>query len=97
VQAVHGVRTPILTPDYSGIGRAILQGWSDARMAVCLVGAEAAILGKARKVIERNFPGLIIDAAFDGFGASVETARNPLPCRQPRLSASSMRASPSTA
>jgi N-acetylglucosaminyldiphosphoundecaprenol N-acetyl-beta-D-mannosaminyltransferase len=67
-KTVFGVSTPILSLDYSGIGRSYLQLASHTNMSLCLVGGQTDTVQKAAQRIGTEFPGIMTIDAFRGFG-----------------------------
>lgn len=75
VEAVFNVTTPILTPDYSGIGHDYLQLAANRNMTLCLVGAEEEVVQTAAVRIGEKYPGIRKITVFSGYGESLDEAR----------------------
>ena len=73
-RTVFGVFTPILSLDYSGIGREYLQLASECEMKICLVGGTSDVVQKAAEHIRRKFPGVAGVEAFCGYGDGPDKA-----------------------
>ena len=67
-KTVFGVLTPILSLDFSGIGKEYLQLASEYEMNVCLVGGKVDVVQRAAEHIRRKFPGIPRVEAFCGYG-----------------------------
>jgi N-acetylglucosaminyldiphosphoundecaprenol N-acetyl-beta-D-mannosaminyltransferase len=75
VKAVLKCETPVISLDYSGIGREYLQLGSDAEMSLCMVGSENEIVQEAARTIEQDYPGFSDVEFFCGYGESPEKAK----------------------
>ena len=75
-KTVFGTSTPILSLDYSGIGREYLQLASEYEMNICLVGGKVDVVQKAAEHIRREFPGIPRVEAFCGYGDGPHRAAN---------------------
>jgi exopolysaccharide biosynthesis WecB/TagA/CpsF family protein len=75
VKTVFGKTTPLISPDYSGIGRAIFASGARAGYSLCLVGGKPGITEEAGRRIAADYPGYGEITAFDGYGASLTQAR----------------------
>lgn len=76
VKAVFDEITPVISPDFSGIGRAIFESGAKANYSLCLVGGQPGMTDLAARKINAEFPGYKRIESFDGYGASTEDARN---------------------
>ena len=76
VASVFSTRTPIVSLDYSGIGRDYLKIWQQRGSRICLVGSRGPVLKAARDRLHRDFPGINIEAAFDGYEEGPKAARD---------------------
>jgi N-acetylglucosaminyldiphosphoundecaprenol N-acetyl-beta-D-mannosaminyltransferase len=83
VSSVFDIKTPIVSMDFSGIGRSVFEEWARTGAPVCLVGGTAEVIEAARRRIEREFPGINVQGYFNGFGESVVAAREFILARQP--------------
>lgn len=75
VNTVFKVTTPILTPDYYGIGHDYLLMAAKRNMTLCLVGAEQEVVCAAAVKIGEEYPGFKTITAFSGYGKSREDAK----------------------
>ena len=75
VEAVFKRTTPILTPDFSGIGHEYLQLGASHKMHLCLVGSEIAVVENAATKIKDDFPGFDKISAFSGYGKAPDLAK----------------------
>jgi N-acetylglucosaminyldiphosphoundecaprenol N-acetyl-beta-D-mannosaminyltransferase len=73
---ILGIEPTIISLDYSGIAGEYLRLFRDRGARVCLVGARPEIMEAAQAVLEKDFPGLNVVAAFPGYGAGPEQARD---------------------
>lgn len=85
LKTVFGISTPILTPDYFGIGRDYLQLASERGMSLCLVGADTLTVDKAALRIGSEYPGLVNLKAFSGYGEGPEEAKKFITENETRL------------
>jgi N-acetylglucosaminyldiphosphoundecaprenol N-acetyl-beta-D-mannosaminyltransferase len=76
VEAVFTRTTPVISLDYSGIGREYLNLGSGAKMSLCMVGSEYEIVRDAARIIEEDYPGFTEVAFFSGYGDSLKDARD---------------------
>lgn len=76
VKSVFGKTTPVISPDYSGIGRAIFKSGAMANYSLCLVGGKPGMTKMAAENIASEFPGYERIDSFDGYGKSVDEARD---------------------
>ena len=74
VKSVFNKTTPVISPDYSGIGRAIFEIGAKANYSLCLVGGKPGMTDLAAKNIDDEFPGYKRIDSFDGYGKSVDEA-----------------------
>jgi len=75
VELVFNRTTPILSLDFSGIGHACLAHASCMRWSGCLVGGRPGVAIKAAEVISSKFPGVNNLLCYEGYGKSLEKAR----------------------
>lgn len=75
VKSVFKCDTPILTPDYSGIGQAYLKFAAHRNLSLCLVGASIEAVSKAAISLEDQYPGLRNIDVFCGYGEDLEQAK----------------------
>jgi N-acetylglucosaminyldiphosphoundecaprenol N-acetyl-beta-D-mannosaminyltransferase len=75
VKRVFGVDTPLISPDYSGIGQEIFSSGSKAGFSLCLVGGKPGITSEAARRITADFPGYRGISAFEGYGPCLQQAR----------------------
>lgn len=75
VKSVFHKMTPVISPDYSGIGRAIFKSGAEANYSMCLVGGKPGMTELAAERIAGEFPGYKRIAVFAGYGNSVDDAK----------------------
>ena len=75
VKRVFGKITPVISPDFSGIGRAIFESGAKANYSLCLVGGKPGMTKLAAEKIAGEFPGYQRIDSFDGYGNSVGDAK----------------------
>lgn len=75
VKTLFKVSTPILTPDYSGIGHDYLRLGAEQNMSLCMVGADQDVVLEAAARIEEDHPGFRRISAYGGFGESPAEAK----------------------
>ena len=75
VKRVFGKNTPVISPDYSGIGREIFSSGANAGYSLCLVGGKQGVTVEAAEHIGAEYPGYRGITTFDGYGASLAQAR----------------------
>jgi len=67
--------TPVISPDYSGIGRDIFSAGARAGYSLCLVGGKPGITKEAGERLAVDYPGYLDISSFDGYGSSLDRAR----------------------
>ena len=75
VKKLFKIDTPILTPDFYGIGHDYLEAASNLNMSLCLVGAEQEVSEKIAGEIRSKFPGFGKITSFCGYGSSPAMAK----------------------
>ena len=85
VRLVHGRTTPVISPDYSGIGREIFAAGAQSRYSLCLVGGQPGITDEASRRIADEYPGYTGITSFDGYGASLDRAREHILGQAPQM------------
>lgn len=70
-KSVWGLKTPIISLDYSGIGNDYLQMCADEKMSLCLVGAREDIVRDAASNISKKYSNIGSIQAFSGYGESL--------------------------
>lgn len=75
VRRVFRKTTPVISPDYSGIGRDIFQAGAMSGYSMCLVGGKPGVTDEAARHITEEYPGYDGITSFDGYGASLDKAR----------------------
>ena len=76
VRQFLALSTPIVSLDYSGIGRDYLKIWQQRGSRICLVGSRGPVVQAARDRLHRDFPGINIEAVFDGYEEGPKAARD---------------------
>jgi N-acetylglucosaminyldiphosphoundecaprenol N-acetyl-beta-D-mannosaminyltransferase len=74
-KAVFNIATPILTPDFSGIGRLYLKFAENRGMAMCMVGSDQETIQKAVARISADYPALSALSGYGGYGDSPDEAK----------------------
>ena len=74
-KAVFGVKTPIISLDFSGIAHAYLELAAENGYSLCLVGSKPETLKNAAKVLQEQYPAISHLDAFSGYGEDPAEAK----------------------
>jgi exopolysaccharide biosynthesis WecB/TagA/CpsF family protein len=85
VQLVYRTTTTVISPDYSGIGREIFAAGAQSGYSLCLVGGRPGITDEAARRISDEYPGYGSITSFDGYGASLDHARDHILGQAPQM------------